>query len=222
MKKWLSIFLSSLMILTLTGCGSSSSESSKSDTSKASQSAKQKADTAVSKENSSSEEKDTNSTSDNKENAVVYFSATGNTKGIAEQIADILNADIYEIVPEETYTDDDLNYNDDNCRANKEMNDDSARPAIKNDLSPVTEYKTVYIGYPIWWSTAPRIIQTFLDTYDLSGKNVYTFCTSGGSDIDQSINDLNSMYSSVNIVSGKRFSSGDSKDTIKEWLDGLN
>lgn len=222
MKKWLSIFLSSLMILTLTGCGSSSSESSKSDTSKASQSAKQKSDTAVSKENSSSKEKDTNSTSDNKENAVVYFSATGNTKGIAEQISDILNADIYEIVPEETYTDDDLNYNDDNCRANKEMNDDSARPAIKNDLSAVTEYKTVYIGYPIWWSTAPRIIQTFLDTYDLSGKNVYTFCTSGGSDIDQSINDLNSMYSLVNIVSGKRFSSSDSKDTIKEWLDGLN
>ena len=95
--------------------------------------------------------------------------------------------DIFEIIPENMYTADDLNYNDDNCRANQEMNDDSARPAISNDLSVVSEYDVIYLGYPIWWGTAPRIIQTFIENYDVSGATVYMFCTSGGSGIESSI-----------------------------------
>lgn len=101
-----------------------------------------------------------------------------------------LPADIYEIEPAEVYTNDDLDYNNDSCRANQEMDDESARPEIGNDLSTILDYENIYIGYPIWWGTRPRIIQTFLETYDLSGKTIYTFCTSGGSGIEQSVEDL--------------------------------
>lgn len=122
--------------------------------------------------------------------AVVYFSATGTTKGIARKIADVLDAETFEIVPKEAYSSDDLDYNEDSCRANQEMNDESSRPGIENDLCTVKEFDRIYIGYPIWWGTAPRIIQTFLDTNDLSGKTVYLFCTSGSSGIEESVRDL--------------------------------
>lgn len=214
------------MILTLTGCGSSQSDSPESS-GKASDTTSK---TTTQKDNDKDSESESLSEYDTMElfdhsrklSAVVYFSATGNTQKIAVDIADITDSDIFEIVPKEAYTDDDLDYNNDDCRANKEMNDDSARPEIKDDIDSVLCYDTIYLGYPIWWSTAPRIIQTFLDTYDLSGKKIYTFCTSGGSDIDQSISDLKADYPSINFVSGKRFSSDDTKDTVKEWLDGLN
>lgn len=157
----------------------------------------------------------------NKNTAVVYFSATGTTKEVAGAIAEVLGTEAVEIVPQEEYSSDDLDYNNDNCRANKEMNDDSSRLAIKKDLSVVKECDTVYVGYPIWWGTAPRIIQTFFETYDFSGKTVYLFCTSGGSGIEQSVHDLQEKYKDVNIVSGKRFSGGVSREEIREWLDKL-
>lgn len=153
--------------------------------------------------------------------AVVYFSATGTTKGIARKIADVLDAETFEIVPKEAYSSDDLDYNEDSCRANQEMNDESSRPGIENDLSSVKEFDRIYIGYPIWWGTAPRIIQTFLDTNDLSGKTVYLFCTSGSSGIEESVRDLQKLYPDVNIVSGKRFEAGASEDEVKDWLDEL-
>lgn len=153
--------------------------------------------------------------------AVVYFSATGTTKGIARKIADVLDAETFEIVPKEAYSSDDLDYNEDSCRANQEMNDESSRPGIENDLSAVKEFDRIYIGYPIWWGTAPRIIQTFLDTNDLSGKKVYLFCTSGGSGIEESVRDSQKLYPDVNIVSGKRFEAGASEDEVKDWLDEL-
>lgn len=121
---------------------------------------------------------------------VVYFSCTGNTETAAKKIAELTNSDTYEIVPEVPYTDEDLNYNNDDCRANKEMNDDSARPAIGSEPIDMSNYNTVFIGYPIWWGTMPRIINTFLDTYDLSGKTVMPFCTSGGSGISTSVSDI--------------------------------
>lgn len=149
---------------------------------------------------------------------VVYFSATGTTKEVAGTLAEVLETDAVEIIPQETYSFGDLDYNNDNCRANKEMNDDNSRPDIKNDLNVVKECDMVYIGYPIWWGTAPRIIQTFFETYDLSGKTVYLFCTSGGSGIEQSVQDLQEKYKDVNIVSGKRFSEGVSEEEIREWM----
>lgn len=121
-------------------------------------------------------------------------------------------ADIFEIIPENMYTADDLNYNDDKCRVNQEMNDDSARPAISNDLSVVSEYDVIYLGYPIWWGTAPRIIQTFIENYDISGATVYMFCTSGGSGIESSISDLQMLYPDINIVDGKRLNDATETD----------
>lgn len=110
--------------------------------------------------------------------------------------------------------------NDDNCRANQEMNDESARPAISNDLSAVSEYDVIYLGYPIWWGTAPRIIQTFIESYDISGAMVYMFCTSGGSGIEKSISDLQQLYPDVNIVDGKRLNDATELD-IREWIRSL-
>ena len=144
--------------------------------------------------------------------AVVYFSGTGNTKAIAEMIAEETDADIFEIVPAQAYTDADLNYNDDSCRANKEQNDNTARPEISNDLSATTEYDVIYLGHPIWWGTVPRIMQTYLETYDLSGATIYTFCTSGGSSIDRSLSDLRGWYPALNIVDGKRLNDASASD----------
>ena len=115
-----------------------------------------------------------------------------------------------------------MNYNDDNCRANLEMNDDSARPAISGDMTALTEYDTVFIGYPIWWGTAPRIIDTFFESYDMSGKTVYTFCTSGGSGIGQSIDDLTSLCPDVTISDGRHLNTGATEDDVRQWMDGLD
>lgn len=173
--------------------------------------------TAGADETAAGELTDTNAV----KSVVVYFSATGNTKVIAEYIADLENADIMEIEPENPYSSEDLNYNDSSCRANQEMNDDNARPAIKNDMSAVLDYDVIYLGYPIWWGVEPRIIQTFLDTYDLSGKTVYAFCTSGSSNIDRSVSDINDNYPGVVIANSRRFDSEDGKDIVENWLDEL-
>lgn len=159
-------------------------------------------------------------TKENIKTAVVYFSATGTTEEVAQLVAKMTDADIFEIIPETSYTREDLNYNNDNCRANREMNDNSARPAISEDMSAVSNYDVVYLGYPIWWGTVPRIIQTFLESCDLSKATVYTFCTSGSSSIKQSISDLQELYSNINIVSGKRFN-GATESDVKYWLDSL-
>lgn len=100
------------------------------------------------------------------------------------------------------------------------MDDDEARPAISSDLSAVSDYDEVYLGYPIWWGTAPRIIQTVLESTDLSKAAVYTFCTSGGSGIEQSVRDLQELYPDVNLISGKRFTKA-SKDDVRTWIDSL-
>lgn len=152
---------------------------------------------------------------------VLYFSATGTTEEIAKQIAEITNSDITEIIPKEEYTSEDLNYNDDNSRANKEQNDKNARPEISNTIN-VENYDVIYLGYPIWWGTVPKIILTLLDNYDLSGKTVIPFCTSGGSGISQSINELKSYNSNINWKEGQRFNSSTSNSNISSWLNGLN
>lgn len=148
---------------------------------------------------------------------VVYFSCTGNTKAVAERITDLCNADIYEIIPSEPYTSEDLDYNQSNCRANLEMNDESSRPAIGSDAVDISGYDTVFIGYPIWWGTMPRIINTFLDTYDLSDKTVMPFCTSGGSGVSRSVSDIKDAEPNADVRSGLRADSANDKG-IDEWL----
>ncbi len=147
---------------------------------------------------------------------VIFFSATGTTKKIANRIASESNSDIIEIIPKEKYTSSDLNYNSD-CRANREQNDDSSRPKIKNTID-ISKYDTIYLGYPIWWGTNPRIIYTLLDTYDFTGKTIIPFCTSGSSGIGQSVADLRKYNKNLTILDGKRFSVNDSDEVIKKFV----
>lgn len=206
MKKKLCLILAIVLALALAACGSSESVA-----------ATETPASEVSGNTPSAEQAEPDTET---KVAVVYFSATGNTEEVAEIIAAQAGADIFEIVPETEYTSEDLNYTDDSCRANQEMEDDSARPAISSDLSAVEEYDVIFLGHPIWWGTAPRIIQTFLESYDLSGATIYTFCTSGGSGIDRSVSDLQSLYPELNIVSGRRFS-GSLEESVEAWLGEL-
>ncbi len=148
---------------------------------------------------------------------VVYFSATGTTEAAAKNIAKILGADIFEIEPAVPYTSADLNYTGD-CRANREQNDDSARPAIAAGIGNIGQYDAVFIGYPIWWGKAPKIIYTFLESYDLSGKIIVPFCTSGGSGINTSIQEIKALEPNAIVNDGRRIANS-SEAAIKEWLD---
>lgn len=153
---------------------------------------------------------------------VACFSATGNTWPLAEYAADYLNADLFRIEPEVPYTEEDLNYNDDNCRANQEMNDENARPALAATVENMDQYDTVIIGFPIWWGQAPRLIETFIEAHDLSGKTVLTFCTSGSSGYGQTGEILSALTDdTVNWIEGTRFSPGASADEIADWLTDL-
>ncbi|MEY8390498.1 flavodoxin [Lachnospiraceae bacterium 45-W7] len=153
---------------------------------------------------------------------VVYFSATGTTKPLAEYAAEILNADLYEIVPEDPYTEADLAYYT-NGRADREQNDSSARPAISGGVENIEEYDTIILGYPIWHGQAPRIISTFLERYDFSGKTIVPFCTSHSSGIGSSADNLHDLCpASVNWLEGRRFEAGTTKESIENWLESMN
>ena len=149
---------------------------------------------------------------------VAYFSATGTTRPYAQTIAEKKNAELFEIVPEIPYTSDDLNYNSD-CRANREQNDDAARPAISTKVSNMSDYDTVFIGYPIWWGTCPKIIDTFMESYDFTGKTIIPFCTSGSSSIAASETHIRNTLTKSTVLSGHRISGNSDLDT---WLNGLS
>ena len=153
---------------------------------------------------------------------VAYFSATGTTEGVAEQIAEGLSCDLYEITPQDPYTDADLNYSDTNSRTTSEMNDENARPAISGSVSDMAQYDVVFLGYPIWWGEAPRIINTFLESYDFSGKTIVPFCTSGSSGISSSVSALKPLASGATWLEGRRFGGGVSDETVMEWVRSLN
>ena len=153
---------------------------------------------------------------------VAYFSATGTTKGIAETIAEILNANLYEITPNVPYTSADLNYNNNSSRATTEQNDASARPAIFGPAPNIEQYNVIFLGYPIWWGQAPRIVSTFLESCDFAGKTIVPFCTSGSSPIGDSATNLQPLASGAAWEAGRRFAAGSSRDSVKEWTDSLN
>ena len=153
---------------------------------------------------------------------VAYFSATGNTEGIARHLQNILDADLYEIVPEMPYTDEDLNYNNDSCRANQEQNDSAARPGITGTLENPEDYDVVFLGYPIWWGQAPKIIYTFLESCDFDGVTIVPFCTSGSSGIGSSATNIQSLAPHASWLSGQRFSGSASQDTVASWVEGLD
>ena len=148
---------------------------------------------------------------------VAYFSATGTTRPYAQLIAKRTKGTLFEIVPKQTYTSEDINYNSD-CRANREQNDSSARPAIASEVTGLEDYSIVFLGYPIWWGTCPRIIDTFMESYDFTGKTVIPFCTSGSSGIGTSESHIRSSLPSAEVSGGHRMA-GES-DAL-EWLSQL-
>ena len=137
---------------------------------------------------------------------VAYFSATGNTEKAAQQVASIVSGDLHKIQPEKSYTSADLNWRDKSSRSSVEMDDPTSRP----------EYDTVYLGFPIWWHQAPRLINTFLEKYDLSGKTVIPFATSGSSNISNAESELRKAYPDVNWQKGKLMN-GATEEDIKNW-----
>ena len=147
---------------------------------------------------------------------VAYFSATGNTRPVAEKAAEVTGGGLFEIVPAQPYTAADLNYNTD-CRANAEQNDPDARPAIAGAVEDMEQYDAVLIGYPIWWGRAPKIIHTFLETYDLSGKTIAAFCTSGSSPHEDA--SIRGYEPDAAWLEGRRFS-GTSQ--VENWINGLD
>ncbi|MBQ7507123.1 MAG: hypothetical protein IJT05_07325, partial [Lachnospiraceae bacterium] len=148
---------------------------------------------------------------------VVYFSQTGSTKGVAEKIADITEAELQRIEPEIPYTEEDLNYNDSSSRATREQNDLSQRPGIKNEIT-LAGCRTLYLGYPIWWGQAPRIMDTFVEGHDFTGITVIPFCTSGSSGIGKSAKRLEELAGSGTWKAGNRFSANASLEELTEWV----
>ena len=149
---------------------------------------------------------------------VAYFSVTNNTKTLAEYAFEHLGSDIFEIVPKQEYTSQDIDYGSD-CRANREQNDDTARPEIKYQIEDVSKYDTIVLGYPIWWSQAPKIMYTFIESYDFTNKTILPFCTSGSSPIGSSATNLAKSAPKANWLEGRRFAAGTNKETISNWLD---
>lgn len=133
-----------------------------------------------------------------KKTLVAYFSATGTTKQAAEQLAKEHNADLFEIAPEQPYTAADLDWTNKQSRSTVEMKDKTSRPAIKGTCANIADYDTVWIGFPVWWYTAPTIINTFIEAHDFSGKVLNVFATSGGSDVKGSAADLKKAYPQYN------------------------
>lgn len=220
MQKVFSILMIIAVLFCFSACSSSLQASSgeRSTTEAAESSTKQTSTTAQETQSTAETTPEPSSTPKNEPKALVaYFSCTGNTKAVAEKIAQLTGADLYEIVPAVPYTAEDLNYNNDSCRANREMDDPSARPAIGSNAVEISVYDTVFIGYPIWWGTMPRIINTFLDTYDLSGKTVMPFCTSGSTGVSKSVSDIRAQEPAADVRDGLR-ASGSSDSRIDEWI----
>ena len=151
---------------------------------------------------------------------VAFFSATGTTKALAEKVAAVTGGDLYEIKPEVPYTSADLDWTVKTSRSSVEMADKNSRPAIVKDLENAGDYGTIYIGFPVWWYTAPTIINTFLETYDFSGKNVVFFATSGGSTVDKANAQFKEQYPSIKWTAGKVLNRATDED-VKAWVESL-
>lgn len=147
---------------------------------------------------------------------VAYFSASGVTKGVAQRLAKAAGADLFEIRPAVPYTQADLNWTDKKSRSSVEMNDPLSRPEIAEKLPNMADYDTVFVGYPIWWYVAPHIINTFVESYELSGKTLVAFATSGGSGIGKTVEELKKLYPDANWKDGKLLNNISDKE-LTDW-----
>ncbi len=224
MKKLFAGILSAVMLFTLSGCDNAANSSDNSENSKPQSEAA---------ENSSAENNDSAADETPNENEtpteggktlVVVYSASGNTKAIAEYIVSATDADLFEITPTEPYSSDDLNWTNPNSRVSREHNDESLRDV---ELTTTTvdnwaDYDTVFIGYPIWWGIAAWVVDGFVKANDFTGKTVIPFCTSSSSGLGESGKLLADMAGTGNWLEGQRFQSRASEDTVKEWVDSLD
>lgn len=153
---------------------------------------------------------------------IAYFSASGITKKVAQNLASAINADIYEIKPLVLYTDADLNWMDKNARSTVEMKDWNSRPEIKDDDAHIENYDTIFVGFPVWWYIAPTIINTFLEKYDFSNKRIILFATSGGSGFGRTVENIKpSVSDSTEIIEGKILNHNPSVEELKKWAESL-
>lgn len=219
MRKLIPVLLVITLSIGLIGCSSKTNKTT-TETNDTSDISSKTEDKSVN-DNSIESNSSTNSNTDKKDTLVVVFSATGTTKNVAEKIAEIENADFYEIEPKEEYTTADLNWNDRNSRSTKEQNDQKIRPEIGNEKISVKEYKKIYIGFPIWWGEEPRIVDTFVESYDFSDITVIPFCTSSSSGIGRSGQNLAENAKSGTWLDGKRFSGSVSETELKNWINSL-
>nr|WP_326215813.1 flavodoxin [uncultured Oscillibacter sp.] len=153
---------------------------------------------------------------------VAYFSASGNTAKAAKALAKAAGADLYEIKPAVPYTGADLNWMDKGSRSSVEMNDKNSRPALADTDAPVAEHDVIFLGFPIWWYTAPTIINTFLERYDFSGKTIVLFATSGGSGLGSTAAALQSSAPGARILDGRLLNGRLNEEDLKAWVSGLN
>ncbi len=216
MKKLTSIFLAMVLVFSFAACSNSSDNGASTANSTTS---------APAGTQSTDESSDNNTdSSSNSKNLVVYYSATGSTKTVAETIADTVGADLFKITPVDPYTSDDLNWTNDNSRVSVEHNDESKRdvPLTKTTPDNWSDYDTVFIGYPIWWGIAAWPVNNFVKGNDFSGKTVIPFCTSASSGLGQSGDLLADMAGTGNWHDGERFSSGASSSKVESWVNGLD
>ena len=153
---------------------------------------------------------------------MAYFSASGTTAAVAKTLAEAVDADLYEIKPQAPYTRADLDWTNKKSRSSVEMNDKSSRPALADKNAPVAGCDTVFLGFPIWWYTAPTIIKTFLEVYDFTGKTIILFATSGGSDLGRSASDLKASALGAAIRDGKLLNGQQTRESLAVWVNNLS
>ena len=220
MKKWTALLLLFALTLASAGCGSTPAQATSTPAPTPAQAtsipAPVQTPEAASAE-AADEEAPAEPVQENK-SLVIVFSCTGTTKGVAEKIAALTGAELVELVPAQPYTAEDLNYNDRSTRATVEQNTPDARPEIAEDI-PLDGVTTLYLGYPIWWGQAPRIMSTFVESHDYTGITVIPFCTSGSSDAGRTGETLGEQAGTGNFLSATRFSSGVSDNELQSWID---
>lgn len=237
MKRAISVLLSLTMLFSLTACGGNGNSSSQASSSAPESSAAESSASESSSEASSSSESEVSSevsseapvssqaqdTGSGSSVLVVYYSATGNTAQVAQYIADSTGGDLFEIQPVEPYTDDDLNWTDDNSRVSQEHADESLRDVelVADTADNWDQYDTVFIGYPIWWGIAAWPVDGFVEANDFSGKTVIPFCTSSSSGLGESGQLLADMAGTGDWQEGQRFSSGASQEDVQSWIEEL-
>ena len=220
-KKWIVLFIGIMLLICLAACGSEQTASNTTPDSETTQESSTQPAIPIQPTDPQAEADQAALPPENNTTiAVVVFSATGTTKGVADKIAALTGADMIEIIPAQPYFTEDLNYNDSGSRTSKEQNDPNARPEIAEAIS-LEGYTTVYLGYPIWWGQAPRILSTFVESHDFTEITVIPFCTSGSSDIGQSDDALAEQAGSGHWLQGKRFSGSVTEADLGKWINDL-